>query len=336
MAIVLFAVVFAQFGEWRARAAGPMVSVSINNSGEASLFRGMPMLVSVNLANPTIGSDDASPLIIAAAIGVWTNSIRLNVLDASGNAQHWPFSSMITPGATIILDNTRSAQVDWWLTPEQTVNLATGSYSITATLDTAAVTLADTWRGIIEPPPANIEIMDEPATLTEAQAENKYSQLAGYELFRKNGTNALNQINQLLANYPTNLAGLRIKAQALDALGRTGEAHDVALQAIESFYARNTTAQEPPTTLFMLESALEETLLNPILHLTVADNQQVTLDWTGHPSLSYGIENSSDLLNWAVYATNFNIASGRFFLTAPRPGDRDFFRLSVGSISSSP
>src|ERR1051325_2704452 len=85
IAILSFAVLFAQFAERRARAATPMVSVSINNSGEASLFRGMPMLVSVNLVSPTVGSDDPSPLIIADTTGAWTNSIRLNVLDASGN-----------------------------------------------------------------------------------------------------------------------------------------------------------------------------------------------------------------------------------------------------------
>jgi hypothetical protein len=313
----------------------PLISISVNDSGEAQVFRGMPLLVSVSLINPHALSADAVPVVIGSSQGAWTNSVRVDILDSAGNSQSWPFNSGILPSATIILDSANFGRLDRWLNPDQTLNLSTGAYSLRVVLDTISVTSDGAWHGIVESAPATLEIVDEPATLSEARAENKYSQLANYEMFLNNPTNALNRINQLLADYPTNFAGLRIKAQALDALGRTAEAHTLTAQAIESFYAINTVIQEPPINLLLLQRELEQTLLNPTLRLTVAQNQEVTMDWIGHPSLSYTVENSTNLLAWSLFSTNFNLAPDRYFLTTPKIGENAFFRLSVGNASSS-
>ena len=78
----------------------------------------------------------------------------------------------------------------------------------------------------------------------------------------QNGPGALNWINQLLAAFPENLTGLRIKALALDALGRTVEAQNTCEQAIQKFYAKNKVLQEPPDNCLVLRQQLEQSLLH--------------------------------------------------------------------------
>ena len=101
----------------------PLVSVSVNDSGDAQLFPGMPVLVSITLVNPTAFSTNPAPIVLASAAGPWTHSVRLDVLDASESPQSWPFKSNIVGGDTITLDSARFARLDRWLTPQQTVSL---------------------------------------------------------------------------------------------------------------------------------------------------------------------------------------------------------------------
>jgi hypothetical protein len=311
--------------------SAPKVSICANGVAEAKVFRGMPLLVSVSLVHPLFSSADAQPILISSALGAWTNAIHIEIVDATGTAQQWPFNTRIAPGPTITLDHSKYARFDQWLTPEQTLNLPTGVYTLSVKLDTTAPIAAAAWKGVVEPAPAAFEILNEPATLTEEEAEEKYAQLAEYELFQKNGAKALQHIDQLLTAFPTNLGGMKIKATALNALGRTAEAHALSTQALETYYAQNKVAQEPPISLLTLQNELEQTLLKPILRLNSAPNQAPTVDWLAHPSLTYRVESSTDFQLWSTFSTTFNIASDRYSLTLPTAGDHKFFRLSIGN-----
>ena len=306
----------------------PLVSVSVNDSGDTKIFRGMPLLVSITLISPTAFGTNPVPIVLASTSGPWTNSVRLDVLDASENPQSWPFNRGMTAGDTISLDNTHFAVVNQWLTPLQTMNLSTGKYSLVVMLDTTKVMLPGAWRGIVDSAPADLEVLDEPPILSEAQAANKYSQLALYELFAQNAEAALGRINQLLASYPTNFTGLRIKALTLDALGRTTEALAVCEQVIQEFYTRSPAAPEPPSHMLSLRRQLEQSLLNPPLRLTRNSDRQVALDWSGQPALNYRLETSFNLTAWSLLTTNFNIVSNRFSFTVDPVRDRQFFRLA--------
>ncbi|MEO8428688.1 MAG: hypothetical protein ABI651_16435 [Verrucomicrobiota bacterium] len=306
----------------------PSVSVSVNDSGDAQIFPGMPLLVSITVMSPTAFGSDPTPTVLAATVGPWTNSIRLDVLDASEKPQAWPFNSSIAADATITLDNTHYAQLDRWLTPQQTLNLSKGSYSLAVTLDTIGVTLPGAWIGTTESTPASLEILAEPLVLTEAQAENKFSQLAFYELFLQNGQAALNWISQLLAAFPENFAGLRIKVLALYALGRTIEAQDICEQAIQKIYAKARVLHEPPENFLLLRRQLRQSLLRPALRISRTGKQEIALDWSGHPSLNYLLESSTDLFAWSFFKTNFNFMDQRYSLTVPALESRRFFRLS--------
>src|SRR5207247_2015197 len=115
---------------------------------------------------------------------------------------------------------------------EQTLTLSTGKYTFAVTLNTSNVTVPGAWKGAVESVPAELNIRDEPPTLSETEAQNKYSQLALYKLFAGNAPPALDHVNQLLASFPTNIAGLRIKSMALDAVGRPVDAEASIEQAI--------------------------------------------------------------------------------------------------------
>src|SRR4051812_49185457 len=307
----------------------PAIAISANNSGDAQIFRGMPLLVTVTIMSPTVGSADAAPLVIAATQGAWTNSVRMEILDAMGVSQAWPFNTRITPGPTITLNNVQSAGISRWLTPEQTFNLSTGTYSLAATLDTIAATLNGAWKGVVEATPANLTILDEPATLTEAQAENKYSELARYDLFRGDVAGGLDRINTLLAGYPTNLGGLRLKAEALKTAGKMAEAFEITTRAIESFYGRKHVLAEPPTQLIKLQQEIEQSFTEPVLRFNAEPGEKMKLDWIGDASFAYRLESSADFQSWTELSANFTVNSDQYSVLAPAANERGFFRLSV-------
>jgi hypothetical protein len=328
---LLCAVCFSAVTIAAAEPPAPKVSICANGVAEAKVFRGMPLLVSVSLVHPLFSSADAQSILISSPLGAWTNAIHIEIVDATGTAQQWLFNTRMAPRPTITLDNSKYARFDQWLTPEQTLSLPTGVYSLSVKLDTTAAIDAAAWKGVVEPAPATFEILNEPVTLTEDEAEEKYAQLAEYELFQKNGAKALQHIDQLLTAFPTNLGGMKIKATALNALGRTAEAHAISTQALETYYAQNKVAQEPPISLLTLQNELAQTLLKPILRLNSAPNQAATVDWLAHPSLTYRVESSTDFQLWSTFSTTFNIASDRYSLTLPTADDHKFFRLSIGN-----
>ena len=313
----------------RAAAANPepIISVSVNDSRAAEVFRGMPMLVSTVLVHPSALDTNAAPILIAAAQGPWTNALRLDISDAAGNLQSWPFQITTITSNTTVLDSVHFAQFDRWLTPEQTLMLATGKHTLVATLNKSNVTVPGAWKGEVDSVLAEVNIRDEPATLSQIEAENKYSQLALYKLFAGNGPAALDHANQLLTLSSTNIAGLKIKSMALNALGRPMEAEASVEQAISETYARNPAPREPPTELFQMRRELQNTIFAPYALTYAAANHLLTLSWAGHTGLPYQLESSSDLVAWTLLSTNFTVSSNRYSFTVDLQDQRRFFRV---------
>lgn len=305
----------------------PIVSVSVNDSRGAEIFRGMPVLVSTVLTHPSALDTNATPILIVAALGPWTNALRLDISDAAGNPQSWPFQmATITSNATV-LDGMHYAQFDRWLTPEQTLTLSTGKYTLVVTLNTSNVTVPGAWKGAVESVPAELNIRDEPATLSETEAENKYSQLALYKLFAGNAPAALDHVNQLLASFPTNISGLKIKSIVLNALGRPMEAEASVEQAISETYGRNPTPREPPTELLQIRRELQKRIFAPYALTYTPANRQLSLSWEGQTGLAYQLETSSNLATWSLLSTNFTTSSNRHSFTVDLLDQRRFFRV---------
>ena len=309
-------------------AADPEIAVSVNGRGSAVVFQGMPLLITGVFVSPGAADCSVAPVVLAAGQGPWTNAVTLEIRTVAGDAQSWPLHTAIAPSNSISLDCTNYAQIDWWLTPAETSLVSTGSYTISLVLNTTNAPLPEAWKGVAEAVPAEVNILNQPATLSEAEAENKYSQLALYQLFLNNGQGALDQIKQLLTLFPTNIAGLRIQSKALDSLGRTVEAYRACEQAIAEVFARNPDPQEPPMNLFRLRQELETTLLTPLALEYALTNQQVQLNWSGYPGLNYRLETSSDLSAWSLLTTNFTIVSNRFSFSVDLNRDRQFLRVA--------
>ena len=311
-----------------ADAAEPLVAVSVNGRGSSVVFRSMPLLVTGVFVSSDATDCSLPPVLLSAGSGPWTNAVTLEIRNAAGDVQSWPLHTAITPSNSIAMDCTTYARIDWWLTPSETSLLSTGSYTFDLVLNTTNSVLPGAWKGVIEAVTASLEIIDEPATLTEAQAENKYSQLALHHLFLGDGQTALNEIESLLTSFPTNITGLRIKSMVLDSLGRTVEASRACEQAIAEVYARNPNPQEPPVNLFQLRQQLESKLVTPIALEPTLTNEQVVLTWSGYPGLNYRLETSFDLSAWSLLTTNFTAVSNRYSFTVDLARDRQFFRVA--------
>ena len=308
----------------------PLISISVNDSGSAEIYRGMPLLVSVVLLHPLITDITASPILLASEPGPWTNAVKLSISNANGDSQTWPFHTTVNPSNTIVLDSSRYAQLDWWLAPEQTSLLSTGQYTAEVSLNTTNVTLPDAWNGVADSVPADLQILDEPASLSEAQAENKYGQLAQYQSFLGNNTLALDQLNLLLAAYPTNITGLRLKSIVLDALGRTVEAFNTCQAALAEAYARNPIAMEPPLNLLLLQRQLMSKLFAPVRLTIQVASQLATLQWNSIPDRLYELQVSQNLRNWAPLVSGLKAAGTNQLWQTNISGVKQFFRVNGG------
>ena len=306
----------------------PLISISVNDSRSAEIYRGMPLLVTVVLLHPLVSDSAASPILLASEPGPWTNAVNLTVSSANGDSQSWPFHSTVNPSNTIVLDSSHYAQLGWWLAPEQTLLLSTGQYTAEVTLNTTNVTLPDGWKGVVESVPANVQILDEPASLSEAQAENKYIQLTQYQLFLGRGSDALDQVNRLLANYPTNISGLRHKSMVLDAMGRIVEAYSACQAAVAEAFARNPSAMEPQQNLLLLQRQLLSKLFAPIIIRSITlQAQSLSLVWDSHPGEKYSVETSTDLKTWLTLESDLVAESELTRWTTAAGTEIRFFRI---------
>src|SRR2546422_2936795 len=174
LGVLLFALVMS------ARAAEPEVAVSVNGRDSAEVFPGMPLLISAVFVSSGATDCSVPPVLLAAGSGPWTNAVTLEIRNAAGALQSWSLRTAITPSNSITLDCAVYARIDWWLTPAETSLLSTDSYTIELVLNTTNAVLPGAWRGVRKALPAQVSLMPEPGSLSEAQAENKYTQLGEY------------------------------------------------------------------------------------------------------------------------------------------------------------
>jgi hypothetical protein len=323
---VWFAVLFVALAV-SSKAAEPVVSVSVNGKGSSVVFPGMPLLISGVFVSSGAGDCGLPPVLLAAGQGPWTSAVTLEIRSAAGDLQTWPLHTLVTPSNSIALDCAVYAQIDWWLTPGETSLLSTGSYTIDLVLNTTNAVQPGAWKGIVEAVPAELSLVSEPAPLSEAQAENKYGQLGQYDLFVESPLDALNQVNQLLALYPTNLAGLRLKAEVLDRLGRAAEALAVCRESLAEFYRREPTPPEPPGNLMELRRRLEDELLAPMQLSIQLAGSLLTLRWSSVPNVLYEIQTSQDLRQWSAWARGLQATNTSYRFETNVSAARQFFRV---------
>jgi hypothetical protein len=280
----------------------PTVTVSLDGSREAKLFPGLPMLVKVALLSPEFSETNVVPILLAADAGSWTNALRIQVTTSSGANIIWNLRPFTPPGDLITLSGSGYAELAWWLPPDQSAVLVPGKYNVVARLDTTAVQRADCWHGVAWSVPANIEIELEPAVLSEEESERKQISLAQYAFFTGQREGALSPLNQMLAQYPTNIGCLTLKSALHLEFGQIELARQTYEAALETLFARTPNPPEPPLLLMEIHARIEATSRqHSITSINFAGNF-LTLRWETEVDERYQVERSLDLQSWQPFA----------------------------------
>jgi tetratricopeptide (TPR) repeat protein len=197
----------------------PDVSLDINSETELEVHQGIPLLLTVrlanqraanaqsaNAANEAIAADAREQLkagTITAAesqareafsrqregvptlvvLADWPKSIHFQVRRADDSAiqPDWPVSLLVAPERQgLVLDGTATTEAIWSLSPEAAAQLAAGSWQVIAILDTAAGASADAWRGRAVSEPVTVTIKPRPSSLSAAEGEQDALEVSRY------------------------------------------------------------------------------------------------------------------------------------------------------------
>lgn len=306
---------------------GIVVSASVNQSTEVEVPRGWPLLLEIALLHPSMFDSNAVPVLICSTNGSWSNALQIRALNTQGQIQNWPLHPAPMTNETLILTDAVGGRLLWWLSPQETAQLAPGQYELRVTLQTTNITKPSAWKGVVESVPVLITITNEPPVLTEADVEEKHRLLARYALLQGGEQQARQEIAALLAAYPTNIGGLTLSMYLKKRAGLFAEALQTTELALAQVDAQNPLAQEPPLELLHNLSELQNILAPPALSFALASGQ-LTLRWNGRPELTYKVETSSNLLSWFVRSTNLTAVSNVFTWSTNLTGPQQFFRVT--------
>jgi tetratricopeptide (TPR) repeat protein len=239
----------------------PQLTLAINNSREAELYKGWPLLVEVNLMHPDVMRSDvlAQSIVVGAEGKPWTGDLKIQVVNAKGESQSWPLHSAGAPTGAVTLDGETISTAHWWLGVEETAALAEGDYAVTGVLDTRNT--GSGWQGSIETVPASLHISKAPAKLSPEEQSLNTEMLAAQAVVRGDIPLAISQLDALLAKQPDNISAMEFKGDLLAEQGKIKEALDIYNKAIKTFTEKYPDAEEPPTILMQKQHDMIEKLL---------------------------------------------------------------------------
>ena len=82
--------------------AQPMISMSVNGSGDTDAFRGRPLVIEATLLHPdSMRGGTAAPVVLAGPDGAWAGTISIRITSEQGG-QSWPL-----PAVALHLDRSR-------------------------------------------------------------------------------------------------------------------------------------------------------------------------------------------------------------------------------------
>src|SRR2546426_865675 len=192
--------------------ANPLLRLSINHTRDTTVFRGMPLLVRLSVIHPAVTETNAVPIILAPDPGPWSNAVIFQFTGSTGPLPLWPMVPMTPPAATATIDATNYVQHSWWLPPNQTATMATGTYVLKAALTITNASVSGGWTGKVSSLTATVAMVDEPAALSEDEAFTKMSCLSDYERSFGQSQAAIARVEAFLLDYPTNIGALWMKA----------------------------------------------------------------------------------------------------------------------------
>src|SRR2546427_674471 len=244
---------------------GIVVAASANRTAKLVLYRGWPLVLEVALIHPDAFESNAVPILISGTNGPWFNALQVDVRNSLDQPQSWPFHPAPITNEVVQLNSDSGGGMLWWLTPAETAQLPTGTFAITATLNTTNVTRPGAWKGVLAGVPVSLSITNEPAILDRAQTEQKGRLFSDYALLQGDRDQAQREIDALLAAYPTNIGGLTYDVYLKEAAGHFDEAFRSVEKALDQVALQSPDAPEPPSELLLKEAELNQIVAPPTL-----------------------------------------------------------------------
>ena len=292
----------------------PRLTLSVNNRAIATVFRGWPALVKLEVlrSDSFAVTTNPAPFLIYPGPNGWNQTVRLTIHQEGGAAVAMLPELLLESDVPFVeIEWTGAAEFGWWLHPEQTTNLSAGRYELSGGLDTRDAVLG--WKGQTNSPAATIEVIDEPTQMSPELVSEKFCRFAYHALWTGKTNLANSFVEELLAQQPTNSTALSMRG---DLAAMRGD-HTLALAsrtaALENALAESAAGDDPPLTLISkLRSSITQTLTITPLSITARkDGADLVLGWNASPGLVYRLEASEDLQSWQSVREGLTTAGDR-------------------------
>ena len=206
--------------------------------GGAELYAGWPLILELTVWRPLPegGAQPApKPIILTAKNGPWNETLAVTVKDSAGHAVSWPLHAVKQEGGVLSLGVDDAAEATWWLSPAETKSLAEGVYAVSVAFDDKLLR-----GGLVQKSQDYcFRVKKEPSPLDSKNRENKDLALASFFLLRGDLSAASDLVSNVLSSDPESIVGYRLKAQLLDASGKTEEAVRSLETALDIFDKKN-------------------------------------------------------------------------------------------------
>jgi len=309
-----------------------MVSAALNGTSDSVLYLGQPGVFEVEIAHPDLWEDTLAPIRIELENGApWTNALKCAVLDGMGNVVAWPLWMRPATNQTITLDQNRVGRLYFLISPQDTLTLAPGNYTVQFVLDTRTNAAPGAWAGIADSIRMDVSVQAEPANLTDVQRIRRAVLWAKYYALKEDYASAVNTLDQLLITQPRSIEVLRMKAAVLEAAGNASAALTLLDDTVGVFMQDNPQPLEAPLELLNQRSALQGLIMQASVRITTAAavNGELRIGWDAQEGASYRVESSSDFRSWQSETNGLTAVGGIVNWSASLgPGTR-FFRVVV-------
>lgn len=200
----------------------PRLYVSVNDSDEAEVPAGWPLVLRVSLQAP-----GAQPIRLVASTGSWSSLVRLDRPEGP-----WVLRASEVTGSELTIDAATSGMLLWTMTPEELDAVPRGAYRFEARLE-APPGVAGAWSGAVRAYPADVTLVKAIPRLNEAQELEWSRQMASLYLARGDGAAADRVAADLLRKWPKQIGALLLRVDLLEASGKRAEAIELLDRAIE-------------------------------------------------------------------------------------------------------
>lgn len=238
------------------QAAEPELSVSVNNSAMAKVFRGWPLLMQVAISNPS----ETETLVLAPRDLTWPRALHISATDPGGKAIDLPFELSAEPPSPAVTLPAGAETYFFMILPENATNaLAAGKYRLNVAF---AIQDSSGWKGQVQTL-TTVQVLGKEAPTDDQQLEVTLLR-ATVPLLHKQPVAAKEILRVYLGKHPTVIPALRMMAEVLEAEGDPERAYLYADRAVE-LYVEQQSAQpdhsEPPKQLIELRRRLWHKLL---------------------------------------------------------------------------